>query len=47
MAAEIKTKPPERNPILMSRIEDQTLDITTMSAFTPGEEGLITVSEDR
>jgi len=47
MAAEIKTKPPQRQPVLMNRIEDNTLDITTMAAFTPGEEGLITVSEDK
>lgn len=47
MAAEIKTKPLQRQPVLMNRIDDPTLDITSMSAFTPGEEGIITVSEDK
>jgi len=47
MAAEIKTRPQQRQPILLHRIDDNSLDITTMMAFTPGEEGLITISEDK
>ena len=47
MAAEIKTRPQQRQPVLLNRIDDNSLDITTMMAFTPGEDGLITISEDK
>nr|NP_001071921.1 zinc finger protein [Ciona intestinalis]BAE93316.1 zinc finger protein [Ciona intestinalis] len=47
MAAEIMTKPQQRQPILLSRIEDDTQDVVTMAVFTPNEEGIITVSIDK
>lgn len=47
MAAEIKTKPKQRKPNLVGRIEDENHDVVTMLALTPSEDGVITVSEDR
>lgn len=47
MAAEIKTKPTQRKPNLIGRVEDDNHDVVTMLVLTPSEEGVITVSEDR
>lgn len=47
MAAEIKTKPKQRKPNLIGRIEDENHDVVSMLVITPSEEGVITVSEDR
>jgi len=47
MAAEIKTKPQQRQPVLLSRIEDDTLDVVTSVDFTTNEDGIITVGEDK
>ena len=47
MAAEIKTKPPQRQPVLLNRVEDDTQDVVNHAVFTPNEYGLITVSEDK
>lgn len=47
MAAAIKTKPQERQPVLINRIEDDTQDIVTAAVFTPNEDGVITVGEDK
>ena len=47
MAAEIKTRSQQRQPILFSRIDDDTIDVVRGAVFTPNEDGLITVSEDK
>ena len=47
MAAEIKTNPQTRQPILLSRIEDDTQDVVVGAVFTPNEDGLISISEDK
>ena len=47
MAAEIKTASQQRQPILLSRIEDDTQDVVTDAVFTPNEDGIISVSEDK
>lgn len=47
MAAQIRSTPQQRKPTLIGRIEDENMDTVVMAVITPGEDGVITVSEDR
>jgi len=47
MAAEIKTASLHKQPILLSKIEDDTQDVVTGAIFTPNEDGIISISEDK
>ena len=48
MAAQIGLQTSQHmQPVLLSKIEDDTQDVVTGAVFTPNEDGIISVSEDK